>query len=157
RDVAFLEAVGKRTDRPTDLFSAIRVSNEMHKAWPRRRLVEVLNTIRGKRVAVLGLTYKPGTDTLRRSSALDLCRWLQLGAAGGAAVDPAVANPEPPGLEGLPLAPSAKEALRRAAAAVIVTEWPEFAAMPAATFVEQLSSPPTVLDPNGLLEKTLGL
>jgi UDPglucose 6-dehydrogenase len=156
RDVAFLEAIGKKTGRPTNLVSSIRISNDSHKGWSRHRLGEALGTVRGKRVAVLGLTYKAGTDTLRRSSALELCRWLLTEGAHVTAFDPAVLDHTNPALGGIDLARSVESALDGAAAAVIATEWPEFARLEASLFVSRLSAPATVLDPNGQLEKTLG-
>jgi UDP-glucose 6-dehydrogenase len=47
-----------------------------------------LKPLAGRRVAVWGLTYKPGTDTLRRSLAVELCRWLLEQGAQVQAHDP---------------------------------------------------------------------
>jgi UDP-glucose 6-dehydrogenase len=51
---------------------------------------EQAQTLAGQHVAIWGLTYKPGTDTLRRSSAIELCRWLLAVGATVTAHDPAV-------------------------------------------------------------------
>src|SRR5262249_38272086 len=76
RDVSFLIEMRRAEERPPHLMSAVQESNEAHKDWPRRRLVELVGDPRGKAIAILGLTYKPGTDTLRRSTAVETARWL---------------------------------------------------------------------------------
>ena len=89
RDVTFLRALGSRLDRPTPLMDGVLASNTAHRLWARRRLQSDLGDLAGVKIAVWGLTYKPGTDTLRRSDAVELCRWL---VGRGAAVhvhDPA--------------------------------------------------------------------
>lgn len=76
RDVTFLRTLGSKLRRPTPLMDGVIVSNTAHRMWARRRLESDLGDLAGVRVAVWGLTYKSGTDTLRRSDALELCRWL---------------------------------------------------------------------------------
>jgi UDPglucose 6-dehydrogenase len=156
RDISFLEAIGRQVGRPTALVSAVRNSNDSHKEWPLRRLVEVLGGIEGKKIAVLGLTYKPGTDTLRRSSAIELCGWLSERGANVIAFDPAITDPamlQPIGIE---LGKSVEETLRGVSAAVIATEWPQFREIPASVFGEAMAAPRAVLDANGMLEGSLG-
>ena len=63
-------------DRPTPLMDGVLASNAAHRLWAQRRLERELGALAGAKVAIWGLTYKPGTDTLRRSSAVELCRWL---------------------------------------------------------------------------------
>lgn len=123
RDVAFLTQLGKAHDLALPLLSGVRPSNEAHKQWAQRRLVERLGALAGKTVAVWGLTYKPGTDTLRRSAAVELCRDLVARGAKVRAFDPALsAVPADLGIElGDPAA-----TLRGASALVIATEWPAF-------------------------------
>src|SRR5262249_58235864 len=88
RDVGYLTEIGDRDAVPTPVLSSVRLSNEAHQAWPRRRLREVFGgDLRGKTIAVLGLAYKAGTDTLRRSSAIETCRWLSGEGASVAAHD----------------------------------------------------------------------
>jgi UDPglucose 6-dehydrogenase len=90
RDIAFLTDLGQQNGLPMHLVPAVRASNDAHKHWPRRRLVDLLGDLRGKTIAVWGLTYKAGTDTLRRSSAIELCQWLREQGASVQAHDPAV-------------------------------------------------------------------
>ena len=123
RDVAFLTALGKTHGLALPLLGGVQPSNQAHKQWPQRRLAERLGTIDGARIAVWGLTYKPGTDTLRRSAAVELCRDLVARGATVVAWDPAVrAVPSELGIE---LATDPAAAARGASALVVATEWPQ--------------------------------
>jgi UDPglucose 6-dehydrogenase len=68
RDVVFLSELGHARGVATHLLSSIKPSNDAHRAWAQQRLEQLLDGVSGKTIAVWGLTYKPGTDTLRRSS-----------------------------------------------------------------------------------------
>jgi UDPglucose 6-dehydrogenase len=74
---------------------------------------------------LLGLTYKPGTDTLRRSSAIELARALHTLGFRVVAHDPAIAT-LPPELNFITLVANAATLTRGAAALVVGTEWPAF-------------------------------
>jgi UDPglucose 6-dehydrogenase len=156
RDVSCLMEAGRRVGLPTHLVSAVQASNDAHKEWPRRRLIEVLGGVRGRTIAVLGLTYKPGTDTLRRSGAIEMCRWLHGQGASIAAYDPAV-RALPVELHGvIDLRPSIEAAVRGAAAVVVATEWPQFTAVTAEDLVRWMGQP-IVIDAARFLERNLGM
>ncbi len=154
RDVTYLIEFGKEFDRPAGLFSAILESNHQHKQWAARRLTEILGDLRGKNIAVLGLTYKPGTNTLRRSGAVEMCHWLAEQGVNISAYDPSM--PELP--EDLAACISLKSdlntALKDADAAVLCTEWPDFATIQADDLVQHLKQP-LIFDANGFLTKSL--
>jgi UDPglucose 6-dehydrogenase len=90
RDVMFLCEIARRNGLPSGLLGSIVDSNRAHARWPWRKLTETFGKLRGLRVALLGLSYKPGTDTLRRSVAVELARDLAAGGAKINAFDPAV-------------------------------------------------------------------
>ncbi len=126
RDVRVLSNTASAHDLATPLVNAILPSNDNHRQWPQRRLREECGTLSGKTIAVLVLTYKPGTNTLRRSSAIELCLWLSAQGVRVVAFDPAV-NCLPPELsDRITLKASALGALEGADALVVATEWPEF-------------------------------
>ncbi|MEP6535438.1 MAG: nucleotide sugar dehydrogenase [Bryobacteraceae bacterium] len=125
RDISFLNQLGRESHLPVPLLESVRTSNDLHKEWVRRRLSAALGSIKGKNIAILGLTYKAGTDTLRRSASIELCEWLLQSGAGIRAFDPAVKE-LPPELKGIQLANSLTEAIQAADAIVVATEWPEF-------------------------------
>ena len=155
RDIAFLTQIGQQAQVPTHLLTAVRVSNDEHKAWPRRKLEELLGDLSGKTVAVLGLTYKPGTDTLRRSSAVELCIWLAQQGAQVRAYDPAVTQLPLELKQYINLRGTAREALQQADALIVATEWPVFRALSADDLVIEMRTP-IVVDPNSFLDTTLG-
>jgi UDPglucose 6-dehydrogenase len=155
RDVMYLGSLGGSLGVPVDLLSAVRSSNDRHRAWPERRLAQSLDGVRGRTVAVWGLTYKPGTDTLRRSSAVALCRWLNGEGAHVRAHDPAVRPSAPDLPQGIDLAASALDAVDGADALVVATAWPEYRAV-AASDVKARMAGALVLDANRYLSATLG-
>ena len=126
RDVRFLQSFGDGTSTDTPLLDGVMASNEFHRGWARARLEQLLSLGGDAPVAVLGLTYKPGTSTLRRSSAVSLCRWLADRGVAVQAFDPAARDTEGALPASLTRAPSARDAVRGARVAVIATSWPEF-------------------------------
>jgi UDPglucose 6-dehydrogenase len=76
RDVRFLTDLSRRRHAASLLLNAALESNDYHKGWARRILEERLKGRRGGRIALIGLTYKAGTDTLRRSWMMELSHWL---------------------------------------------------------------------------------
>jgi len=124
RDIEFLKS---RYEVP--LIASVKVSNDRHKDWVRRKLQSVLGPLRGRTVAVWGLTYKPGTDTLRRSSSVELCRWLIEQGARVKAHDPMVRS-LPPELSQVQLCATAGQTLHDADALVVATEWPDYKTAP---------------------------
>jgi len=153
RDISYLVQFGKQHGSPTALLSAIRVSNEEHKTWAVRRLQRELGDLRGKVVAILGLTYKPGTNTLRRSSALELCRALAQAGSEVRAHDPAVDH-LPADFAGVRLMSSPAEAYAGAGAVVLATAWPEYQNITAEQLRASMAHP-LVLDANGFLRDSL--
>lgn len=155
RDISFLTSTASSLDLPAPLLESIKHSNDLHKHWPRRKLLSLLGTLAGKRIAVLGLTYKPGTNTLRRSSSVELCRWLSERQAKVNAFDPAVQELPADLKETVTLADSPLAAVSGCDAAVIATEWPEFRALSAPDLIAWMKTP-IVLDANRFLDKSLG-
>lgn len=153
RDVVSLTKLGETQSIPLALIPAIKESNDRHRGWAFRKLRGVLPEKSPATVAVLGLAYTPGTNTLRRSAAVELCR--QLAAAGIAvrAFDPLIRTPDAQHQD-LTLAASAADAVRGAHAVVICTEWPEFRDYPWPTLLASMARP-VVVDANRLVEKAV--
>jgi len=155
RDVTFLTAIGRLHDLAVPLLNSIIASNRSHRHWPFIQVKARLGELKGKRVAVLGLTYKPGTDSLRRSAAVELCRHLAAAGALVSAHDPA-AEPLPADLAGaINRTPTAQDALAGADAVVIGTEWPLYRELDAATMLRVMTRP-IVLDQGRFLAEQLG-
>jgi UDPglucose 6-dehydrogenase len=155
RDLVFLSELGRQHERPARLLTAARESNDAHKQWAADRLTLELGALKGQRIAVWGLTYTPGTDTLRRSSAVELCRRLHQEGALLTAHDPAVKALPGDLASMIDLAPGPVEALAGASALVIATAWPEFRSIDAEKIAGTMRTP-LVLDPASFLASSLG-
>ena len=149
RDVAMLTHLGKEFGERLVLIPAIKQSNDQHKDWAVLKLQRLLADARGKTIAVLGLTYKPFTDTLRRSSSVELCRRLVAQSCMVRAFDPAVKKLD---MAGVMLCPSAAEALAGTDAAVLATPWPEFRNLDWAMATQRMRRP-LLLDPHGFVQE----
>jgi UDPglucose 6-dehydrogenase len=125
RDVVALTKLAAAKNEKISVIPAIKQSNDLHRGWALRRLQSRLGDLRGKKIAVLGLTYTTNTDTLRRSAAVELCRNLLAAGAEVRAFDPAVKQ-LPAELGPVRLAAQINDAVKDADAAVVCTEWPEF-------------------------------
>jgi len=154
RDVQFMQQIAEREHLTVPLLSAILPSNNAHRHWLMRCLTEQLQPMAGKTVAVLGLAYKAGTDSLRRSIAIELCRWLVAQGATVQAFDPRVAALPPDLAVSVRLASDLDAALLRADAAVVATECDEFRALNAQKLVSRMRQP-IVIDQNRYLAATL--
>jgi UDPglucose 6-dehydrogenase len=101
--------------------------NEARKRAMARKIVDALDgDIVGKRIAVLGLTFKPGTDDVRDTPALTIIRALQDQGAVVRAFDPKAGEEAKRIFSGVELCASALGAAKDADAVVLITEWPEF-------------------------------
>ena len=155
RDVVALTQLASSDERRLHVIGSICASNEEHRQWTTLRLRDELGALRGRTIAIWGLTYKPGTDTLRRSGVLELCEALLAEGATVRAYDPAVSKLPAQLASRVTLAPDAVTAARRADALVVATEWPEFLAIAADDLIDA-GRGPLVIDANGFLAQSLG-
>jgi UDPglucose 6-dehydrogenase len=109
--------------RPALLQAAMEV-NENQRQFVVDELLRQLRSLRGARIAVLGLAFKAGTDDIRDSPALDVAERLAGRGAFVTAYDPMVKRL--PGATMVRLAPDPYAAARAADAVLVATEWPEF-------------------------------
>jgi UDPglucose 6-dehydrogenase len=128
----------------TPLLRGVLASNDAHKGWVRERVRELTQGLAEPVVAVLGLTYRPGTDTLRRSASVELCAWFRERGMRVRAHDPAIRALPDELRASIALCATALEALDGADVAVIATEWPEFRALDAGDVVARMRTPRVV-------------
>ena len=150
RDIEFLKDIGSLNNLVNPLISAVRKSNDEHKKWIQRRLFAVLGGLKGKRVAVWGLTYKPGTNTLRRSLSVEMCNWLQEQGAEIAVHDPSKCELPDNWLGEVVRSKTPLDALEGACALVIATQWPEYREINVSD-VENIAGQFAVFDSNRFL------
>lgn len=154
RDLRFLTQFGRQFGVETPLFDGVIAGNEKHKSWTRDKVRQMLHGVAGAVVAVLGLTYKPGTDTLRRSTSVELCRWMREEGYIVKAHDPAVRELPEELRAIMTLSPSAPDALKGADLAVVATECPDYKTLTASDIVSAMRRP-AVIDPNWFLAGVL--
>jgi UDPglucose 6-dehydrogenase len=150
RDVQFLSGIAEHEKLETPLIGSILASNRVHGQWSINQLRRRLGPLSGKTIAVLGLSYKPGTDAIRRSPSIDLLRELLADGAKVKVNDPAVRKLPDEFRSGVTMATDAKGAIAGAAAVVVATEWPQFRELIAKDFTDGMDGH-LVLDPAAFL------
>jgi UDPglucose 6-dehydrogenase len=155
KDVSALKMLAGNTGYHFQLLTAVIEVNELQKRRVVGKLEKHLGSLIGKRVALLGLAFKPDTDDMREASSLVLAARLQGEGAEVVAYDPVAAERAADLLGSVEMATSAMEALEGADAAVLVTEWKEFAELDWAAASERMNRALVVdgrnyLDPEAL-------
>jgi UDPglucose 6-dehydrogenase len=126
KDVSALKQLAANTGYHFQLLNAVIEVNELQKRRVMGKLERHLGSLVGKRVALLGVAFKPNTDDMRGASSLILNARLQADGAEVRAYDPVAAEEASTLMDGAQFASSALEALEGVDACVLVTEWPEF-------------------------------
>jgi UDPglucose 6-dehydrogenase len=129
KDVAALKQLAGNSGYHFQLLTAVIEVNELQKRRVIGKLHKHLGSLVGKRIALLGLAFKPNTDDMREASSLVLAARLQADGARVCAYDPIAEREARKLIRGVEFAQSAHEAVRDADAVVLVTEWPEFAGL----------------------------
>ncbi len=155
KDVSALKMLAGNTGYHFQLLTAVIEVNELQKRRVVNKLEKHLGSLIGKRVALLGLAFKPDTDDMREASSLVLAARLQGEGAEVVGYDPVAAERAGALLGSVEMATSAMEALEGADAAVLVTEWREFAELDWGAAAERMARPLLVdgrnfLDPEAL-------
>jgi len=153
KDIAAFIAISEQLGRPFTLLKEVQRINEGQKARFLKTIRETLWVLREKRIAVWGLTFKPDTDDLRSSVAIEVVEQLLREGAQVVAYDPkamqkarsikAIADAE--------FASSALEAVTDAEALIIATDWNEFANVDLAVLKYKMRTP-IVFDGRNLLD-----
>jgi len=153
KDIAAFITISERLGTPFNLLKEVQRINNAQKERFLKVIRETLWVLREKRIAVWGLTFKPDTDDVRSSVAIELVTTLLREGAHVVAYDPkgmqkargikAIADAQ--------FAASALEAVRDAEALVIATEWNEFANVDL-TMVKEKMRTPIVFDGRNLLD-----
>jgi UDPglucose 6-dehydrogenase len=128
KDISFLKLLAGNSGYHFHLVTAVMEVNELQMRRPVAKLQKHLGSLRGKRIALLGLAFKPHTDDLREAPSRVLTSRLLAEGAEVVAWDP-VADATG-ALRGIELADTVAEAARGADAMVVVTEWPELRDLP---------------------------
>jgi UDPglucose 6-dehydrogenase len=129
KDLKAFSSVARETGYDFRMLQEVMNINAEQRARFLRKVRNALWTLKGKRLAVLGLAFKGGTDDIRESPAIEIVKALLKEGCEIRAYDPAAAERAQEVLpcEGMTYAKSAYEAATGADALLILTDWPEFA------------------------------
>ena len=153
KDIAAFITIAERLGVPFNLLKEVQRINNAQKERFLKAIREALWVLREKRIAVWGLTFKPDTDDLRSSVAIELVADLLREGAHIVTYDPKGMQKARAikAIAGAEFASSALEAVNDAEALVIATEWNEFANVDLAVLKEKMRTP-IVFDGRNLLD-----
>ena len=155
KDTAAALYISEQVGLELPLLQAIVRSNERQ----RSRVVERVRaaaggSLDGKRIGLLGLTFKAGTNDLRHSPALDVADQLASEGSELTAYDPVVPQDVPGFTDGITVVPDAYQAVKDADVVVLLTEWSSFRALDWAR-VADLMAGQSIVDTRNLLDANL--
>ncbi len=150
RDIQVLKEVGRAGGVEIFLLDSVLEVNRRRPDLVLKRLTDFYHKVEGLVIGVLGLTYKAGTSTLRRSVALEVIRTLVHAGAKVRAYDPKANLEELEGPAEFEPVPDPYEAARGASALVVLTEWPEFIQLDFERIKSAMANP-VLLDGKNLL------
>jgi UDPglucose 6-dehydrogenase len=157
KDVAALRAVAREYDYEPLLLDATVAVNERQLKRVIAKLQRELHTLKGKRVALLGLSFKPNTDDLREAPSIKIARALNSLGARTVGYDPVAGKKAMELVANLKVVFDPYEALRGAHAAVVVTEWEEFRALDLKKVSDLMEEPKVLVDGRNILDPTFVL
>jgi UDPglucose 6-dehydrogenase len=141
KDVSALKILAGNSGYHFQLLNSVIEVNELQKRRVLSKLTKHLDSLSGKRVALLGLAFKADTDDMREASSLVLASRLQGEGATVVAYDPVAEDRAKELLSGVEMSQSPLGAIDGADAAVLVTEWPEFAELDWAEVAKRMKTP----------------
>src|ERR1700722_9759290 len=142
KDTLALIKTGQDFAAPLRIVQTVVAVNDQRKRAMARKVSAALDgNLRGKTVAVLGLTFKPNTDDMREAPSIAIITGLQDMGAKVRAYDPAGVEQAKTALSGVNFCESAYECAEGADALVIVTEWEQFRALDLGRLKSVMSSP----------------
>ncbi|MGO4573082.1 UDP-glucose dehydrogenase family protein [Microvirga sp. 2TAF3] len=145
KDTLALIKTAQDYEAPIRIVEAVEAVNAQRKRAMGRKVIAACGgSVRGKTIAVLGLTFKPNTDDMREAPALDIIRTLQDAGARIRAYDPEGMEAAKALLPDVDYAKDAYDCAREAEALVIVTEWDMFRALDLARLHAALAAPVVV-------------
>lgn len=146
KDVKAITAHARAAGAPAPLLDAVLQVNAERPERLVARVESTSGSLRGRRVAVLGVAFKPGTDDVRESPAIPLVRSLMRRGAAVTAFDPVALQEAQKafGDDAPTFADSIESAVDGATAVFVVTAWPEFRSLPA--ILVRVNPPPLLCD-----------
>ncbi len=129
RDLQVLRKLGQESGCATPLIDGVLAVNERQNRVVVRKLERAYGDLKGLTIGVLGLTYKAGTSTLRRSAAIEIIQELASRGAHVHAHDPKADPAEVAQYSGFHFCSDPYQVAEAADALLVITDWPEFKAL----------------------------
>jgi UDPglucose 6-dehydrogenase len=146
KDVHALMATAREHEYEPAILSATVSVNERQRRMVITKLQRHLHTLKGKRVALLGLSFKPNTDDLREAPSLAIARMLEARGARVIGYDPVAAKAAAALVPEMKVCFDLYEALRGVHAAVVVTEWEEIRNLDLERAAAEMEAPKLLVD-----------
>ncbi len=142
KDTLALMKTGQDNAAPLRIIEAVVSVNDQRKRAMARKVAHALGgDVRGKTIAVLGLTFKPNTDDMREAPSIPLITALQDMGAKVRAYDPIGMEQAKPMIDNVAFCDDAYDCAQGASALVIVTEWEQFRALDFARLKTAMAAP----------------
>jgi UDPglucose 6-dehydrogenase len=155
KDVTALKQLAGNSGYHFQLLNSVIEVNELQKRRVIGKLTKHLGSLVGRRIALLGLAFKPNTDDMREASSLVLSARLQGEGAVVAAYDPVAEGAAAGLLPAVEMCESAEDALAGADGAILVTEWAEFEELDWSALSAKMATPLLVDGRNFLDPETI--
>jgi UDPglucose 6-dehydrogenase len=152
KDIAALRSIAREYDHQPTLLDATVAVNERQWKQIVSKLQRELQTLKGKRIALLGLAFKPSTDDLREAPSLKLADTLDQSGARVIGYDPVAGKKASELSPNLTVVFDLYEALSGVHAAVLVTEWDEFRELDFDRVASLMKKPPLLVDGRNALD-----
>jgi len=142
KDTLALMKTARDSGAPIELIETTVRVNSARKQKMAQKIIETLGgNVKGKTIAVLGLTFKPNTDDMRDAPALDIVPTLQAEGAKIRAFDPEGMNEAKHLLKDVVFATGPYDCVQNADAVAIITEWDQFRALDLDRMKDALAAP----------------
>ena len=156
RDLKVLKKLGEDSGYEAPLINAVLTVNQRQNRLVMRKLERIHGSVKGLKVGILGLTYKPDTSTLRRSAAIEIIKDLSDKGAIIGAYDPKADPQEMLRHKEIARYSDPYSLAKGADALVIVTDWPEFKDLDF-DLIKSLMRKPVLIDAKNMLyDRRLG-
>jgi len=126
KDVKALMSIAKDNDYAFSLLSEVEAINHQARRDIVRKARKLLGDIRGKKIGILGLAFKPNTDDMRDAPAIDIISWLQNDGAKITAFDPKAQDNAKEVLPNISYVDNVYEVANGADLLIVLTEWSDF-------------------------------
>lgn len=158
KDTKGLEYISQFNDYNFNLLKAVIEVNAKQRVLAVRKIVEVLDgEAMNKKVAVLGLAFKPGTDDVREAPAIDIIKFLCSEGAKVNACDPMAIERAKNILKEVDFYSDPYQACADCEAIILTTEWPEFLDLDWKKIRDQMQPPYAFIDGRNALDKNAAL